>query len=281
MTTLTVNAAEGLVYYVRVHPPAAGSSDSGTLDLSNAARVYPLQVHPAGGQMALPPITDTPTWISVNVSNATPYGELQFTIDASPTVIATADLDPAGQAIGTPILLDETILAGDHTITATDVATGKTGVLTITVVNGPADRPPAVGSNAPPTPVVTTQWVLENSGVEVYVFPTNPARMSSPNAQRVMTVEHSTAPDGQPMTFEGMPLGVSWTFEGNVTTQAHYEALERFLGYHCRLWLTDHLGRAWIIALESIDFTEVRSLNNPWSYSYKAKALILGGPVTP
>jgi hypothetical protein len=122
--------------------------------------------------------------------------------------------------------------------------------------------------------------VLENSGVETYVFPINPARMTSPNAQRVLTVEHTTAPDGQPMTFEGMPLGVSWSFEGNVLTQDHYEALERFFAYNCRVWLTDHFGRAWIVALESIDFTEVRALYNPWSHSYKAKALILGGPVT-
>lgn len=227
-----------------------------------------------GGDILLEVTSDvdsTPSWVRVNVTNGDPDGTADITVDDDPTVLLSIDLDESGQAIGVSVPLDE-LEAGEHVL-RTGVATA-----TFTVASGPVAYPVARVPDRAPVPPEVNRWALQDptSDGVTYVFPINPARMSSPHAARVFTTEHTTAADGQPLTFEGSPVGVDWSFEGTVQTQSFYDSLEAFLAAGRRLFCFDHLDRIWEISLESIDWEPVRDSRYPWAHRYKAKAIIYG-----
>jgi hypothetical protein len=228
-----------------------------------------------GGEILLETTSDveiTPTWLRVNVTNGAPGDSIELTLDDDPTVLLTADLDETGQAIGISVPLPE-LTQGDHIL--------RTGVAeaTFPVLNPPVAYPVARLADAKPVPPPeVSRWALQDPSSDgvTYVFPINPARMSSPHAARVFTTDHTTAADGQPLTFEGSPVGVDWTFEGTVQTASFYDSLEAFLAAGRRLFCFDHLDRIWEISLESIDWEPVRDSRHPWAHRYKAKAIIYG-----
>lgn len=217
-------------------------------------------------------VDTTPSWVTVNVTNGDPDGTADITVDDDTTVALSVDLDESGQAIGVSVPL-AALEAGEHVL--------RTGVASasFTVATGPVVYPDSRVSDAKPVPPSqVNRWALQDPspGGVTYVFPLNPARMSSPHAARVFTTEHTTAADGQPLTFEGSPVGVDWSFEGTVQTQDFYEALEAFLAAGRRLFCFDHLDRIWEISLESIDWEGMRDNARPWAHRYKAKAIIYG-----
>lgn len=228
-----------------------------------------------GGDILLEVTSDvdsTPSWVRVNVTNGDPDGTADITVDDDPTVLLSVDLDESGQAIGVSVPLEE-LDPGEHVL--------RTGVAiaTFIVATGPVVYPVArVPDRTPVPPPEVNRWALQDptSDGVTYVFPINPARMSSPHAARVFTTDHTSAADGQPLIFEGFPVGVDWSFEGTVQTQDFYDSLEAFLASGRRLFCFDHLDRAWEISLESIDWEPVRDSRHPWAHRYKAKAIIYG-----
>jgi hypothetical protein len=81
------------------------------------------------------------------------------------------------------------------------------------------------------------------------------------------------------LVFEGFPIGVDWTLEGTVRTQDFHDQLETFLAMPRRLYLIDHLSRAWTVSLESIAWTRLPEAYNDWAFTYQLKAIIYAGPV--
>lgn len=273
MTDLAAPVSEGVMYYVRLMPPTSDFTESGTVTWAIAPRVYPLALD-------VGPVGDTPAWLRVNVFNGNPGNPVEFRIDDGETIFE-AVLDEDGQVVGTSIPLLE-LTAGSHTLT---VATPKRVVTsTFAVVGSPPSYPIAavadLAATRAPTPTGVVRWVLQDptSGGDSYVFPINPDKMSAPYAARVFASEHSTAPNGQPLTFEGAPVGVDWTIAGTVRTQDFYETLETFLAMPRRLYLHDHLRRAWTVSLETINWTHLPEPYNNWSYTYQLKAIIYAGP---
>jgi len=272
--TVLAPVSEGVVYYVRVHPATTTYTDTGTATWASSVRVPQLLLE------AQAVVLTTPAWLKVTVSNGTPLDPVNFSVDGGATIFS-ATLDDNGQVIGISIPLPS-LSAGSHTITAT--APTLSGTASFTVTNAPVSYPVGPVADIPPVLVTQTgvvRWVLTNptSGGQVYVFPSNPNKMSAPHAARVFVTEHSTAPDGQPLTFEGAPVGVDWTIEGVCRTQEFHDTLETFLAMPRRVYLTDHLSRAWTVTLESIAWTRLPEAYNDWAFTYQLKAIIYSGPV--
>jgi len=272
--TILAPVSEGVVYYVRVHPATTTYTDTGTVTWAGGARVAPLLVE------ALADVLTTPAWLKVTVSNGTPTDPVNFSIDGGATIFG-ATLDDDGQVIGISIPLPS-LTAGSHTITATTPTLSAT--VSFAVTNPPVSYPVGLAADSPPVLVTQTgvvRWVLQDptSGGESFVFPISPSKMSAPHAARVFASEHSTAPDGQSLTFEGAPLGVDWTIEGACRTSEFHDTLETFLAMPRRVYLIDHLSRAWTVTLESIAWTRLPEAYNDWAFTYQLKAIIYAGPV--
>jgi hypothetical protein len=273
MTVLTP-VSEGVVYYVRVHPATSTYTDSGTVTWAGSVRVPPLLVQ------VLADVLTTPAWLKVTVSNGTPLDPVEFRIDGGATIFS-AVLDDNGQIVGISIPLPS-LSAGTHTITAATPT--LSGTVSFAVTNPPVAYPVGLAADSPPVLVAQTgvvRWVLQDptSGGQSFVFPISPSKMFPPHAARVFTSEHSTAPDGQPLTFEGAPVGVDWAIEGTCRTQGFHDTLETFLAMPRRVYLIDHLSRAWTVTLESIAWTRLAEAYNDWAYTYQLKAIIYAGPV--
>jgi len=272
MTVLTP-VSEGVVYYVRVHPATTTYTDTGTVTWAGGARVAPLLVE------TLAAVLTTPAWLKVTVSNGTPLDPVNFSVDGGVTIFG-AILDDDGQVIGISVPLPS-LTAGSHTITATTPT--LSGTVSFIVTNPPVSYPVGLAADSPPVLVTQTgvvRWVLQDptSGGQSFVFPISPSKMSAPHAARVFASEHSTASDGQPLTFEGAPLGVDWTIEGACRTSEFHDALETFLAMPRRVYLIDHLSRAWTVTLESIAWIRMPEAYNDWAFTYQLKAIIYAGP---
>lgn len=110
----------------------------------------------------------------------------------------------------------------------------------------------------------------------VMVFDQNPSQMGSPFPQRNLTVQGTTAPDGQSVIFEGQMRPQEWTFTGSCRTHQFYEKLRAWVYDHQgRLLLTDHFGRELVVVLRSFNPTPKRSLNVYWRHDYEIAALVL------
>lgn len=272
---LTTTASVGVVYYLRALPATTTYTESGTVVWASAART--------GGGLMLSTATSvdsTPTSMSVTVSNGVPSADVAFTVDGGSS-IGAAVLDETGQIIATSVMLPS-LTVGTHTLTAT--TSTDSGNASFDVLVAAVAYPTTRVADTAPAPVAQTgvvKWVLQDptSGGANLIFAINPSKMSAPHAARVFATEHTTAPDGQALTFEGGAVGVDWALEGACRTQAFHDSLETFLAMPRRVYLIDHLSRAWTVTLESINWTRLPEAYNDWAFSYQLKALILAGPV--
>lgn len=274
--TVSAPLALGQRALVRAYPTTATDVGTATISWSVAPR-------PDSGTLSFitaTEILETPGWLAAGVAYASPGATLEFTLDGAATVVFTSLVDDLGLAAADSVLLPQ-LTAGTHTITVTDPVSGQSASQDFTVDLVP-EAPLAPGSDVSPTVDQTSiRWAFQDPapGGETFVFPINPSEMSSPHFARNVTPDHTLAPSGQSIIWEGLPDPVSWQVRGSVETQAHYEALERFYALRRRFFVVDHLRRAWVVSFESLEFAKKRSTND-WTNDYTLKFLILAGPVT-
>lgn len=277
--TLTAPAAEGVIYYVRVLPATTDYTESGTVTWSSGPRLYDLVVR-VGGPAGPEPMDSGPGFLTVTVSNGEPLDNVYFYVDDGSAIFGST-LDDGGQLVGISVPIPA-IAAGSHTLRATTPTTS--GSASFQVTNETPAYPDSPGVDVEPVAVAqdgVVRWVLQDptTGGEEYIFPISPSKMSTPYAARMFTTDHSTAPDGQPLMFEGSAVGVDWNMEGVCRTEAFHDALERFLALPRRVYLIDHLSRAWTVTLEGVTWTRLREAYNDWAFTYQLKAIIYAGPL--
>lgn len=274
---IAVPLADGQRVFLRVHPLTLGETGTATLTWDSEPRMSIGQL-----QLEFPArVLETPIWASATVFSGTAGADVEFAIDAEAPFF-TVTLDEDGVWSGDVPLPGLTV--DGHLLRVTDLTSTQTAVQAFTVQQDvsapstlPTDNPPA--TPGVPDPVI--RWVFEDPapGGVVYRFPINPSTMSNPLEGRVLTAEHSLAATGQSILWEGTPETVDWSVDGSIETQAHYEAMQAFLALDHRFWVIDHHQRAFVVSFESLDLTEKKSAINNWAYSYRAKFLILAGPV--
>lgn len=124
------------------------------------------------------------------------------------------------------------------------------------------------------------RWRLQDPAdpAEVYTFPRNPNKMSSPFPSRMITTKGTTALDGQVLLWEGVREPKQWSFGGHIKDAAHYEDLRSWVfDRQGRLFLWDHFGRRYVVVLKDFDATppERMKIGRYWHHTYEITGLVI------
>lgn len=273
-------AGQGQRYLIRVYPlDDANNAGTGSLAWAFTARPDGLL------ELMVEPISyDAYDWLRASILSATPEGYVELYVDGD--LVDVVVVDDSGMVVGFTVPIGD-LTPGLHTLMAHDVPTGQESAkefeVVIFTVGGDVDPTP-VGPTSPASSDPVIRWIFEKvlpspSPGEIYTFPNNPSSMSTPHAPRVISAEHTSAPDGQPILWEGLGAPVEWVVEGFCFEQAHADALEYWHSQNRRFWAVDHLQRAWAVTFEALDWTTVRDSKHPWAARYRIKLFIYDGPV--
>ena len=225
-----------------------------------------------------------PAPLSVSVSNVEPGDEVTFKVGT--TVVGTLEADTEGQIFEGVVLLP-TLSAGTHTLTA-EATDRPPAHATFTVANPPLVAPGERPVDAPPqtVPGAEGRWVLQDvmpGGLGSWVMPANPEQMTKPRVRKVVDGQHTTAIDGQHHLFEAAPMPVDWEFRGRCLNKAMVEKLEAYAALNRRIYVIDHRGDAWTVAITHLEFTPQKrqlvehagtAAMTDWAHQYSVRALI-------
>lgn len=264
----------GMESFIRVSCRNGGDTlASGRLSVSYTPRVANMELEKYGD------LHQTPDILRVNVGNGQPNAVVDFYLDGDlGEVVGSCQLNELGVLRGVPVFIPA-ILSGTHTLTA--ISGAQEFTISFIVEVDPAQLPTTPGGSTITDPAVgTTRWVMKDPapGGLTYIFEINPATMSSVNAPKNITFAPTTAQDGQPLSWEGAPKPVEWTFGGYLESEEQYEALKYFGTLQRRFWVVDHHRRKWIVALDTVEMVPRRNNEKPWAHDYSVRAIIFGGP---
>lgn len=272
------------------------------------AEEYALVIDPA--TVAL---VQAPTSYDFRVANGPPNGQVLFSIDGEPDPIMIEDLDDAGALAGISVAI-RVGAAGVYTLRVSvpepdDTDSVGAGSIGTGSIGDPTEGPPPPATYMeataaitvaaveepevegvivvdPPTDIQPTtgvrRWVLQDTHTgDAYTFEFNPSEMTSPHGAKRIEFAATTAVRGEKIAFEGSAEPVQWQFTGAIFTKAMHDELLYWSKKNNRVWLTDHLGRAWLIYITNYAPIPLRSVGKPWRHNYTVNALIFFGPVVP
>lgn len=126
-------------------------------------------------------------------------------------------------------------------------------------------------------PLVVKRWKFTDLATgNTYIVPMNPNTMTGIFPDKTITVETTTAVDGQVLLFQGATKPTQWQFGGEIFDQAHHEALRHWTyDIHNRIQIEDHFGRPLIVVLENFSAIPKRANGKYWRHTYTIKGLLL------
>jgi len=86
---------------------------------------------------------------------------------------------------------------------------------------------------------------------ETYFFEMNPNAMSTPYLTQSTTSAGRSPISGAIVAIRLTQPPIEWTFSGNIRTQSFQDALTYWFEKSNKVFLTDHIGRRWIVMPES------------------------------
>lgn len=104
----------------------------------------------------------------------------------------------------------------------------------------------------------------------------NPNSGASPDYKKNLTKKTTTAPDGQPLIFEGRSDLQQFPFSGVILTEDQYNFLYNAWAKKYAIQITDDLGRVFKIYLETFSPKRKISQTYPWRHDYSADGVIVG-----
>lgn len=223
-------------------------------------------------------VDDLPSTLTVFVQGAGSLEVVTFSIDGDDVWTATADA--FGDVGPIDIPLGEDLTESSHTLTATSPSNGIQDlafVILTALVGGTADP----GVDAPPVLVADSagRWVLQDlllDGLGSWVMPINPKSMSNPHVSKVVQTGHTTSVATGRYQLGESNLGVvQWTISGYCPDQVFHEHLEAYAELARRIYVIDHRGRAWKVAVQALEITpRKRQLNEDgtpqdWASDYR------------
>lgn len=231
-----------------------------------------------------PDLIRAPTSVQVAVGNADPGASLTFSIDGTDVWTDVAD---AEGFLGASIPVPGTTTAGSHTITvAADGSSNGTDSDTFTLAFDPPANPVVRVADTDPVLIDGSvgHWVfqdLQPGGLGSWILPISPDSMSSPETDKTVDVAHTTASTGQPHITGAPEVAKPWKVSGYCPNEDFYNHLMAYAAIPRRLYVIDHRGRAWVVAIESIDVQPRRrqsdnvSTTNDWAGTWTMQAYIL------
>jgi hypothetical protein len=221
-----------------------------------------------------------PTSVTVTVDSAVDDSTLTFAIDG--TDVATLEADSNGSLGPSSIPVASTYGAGQHTLSVTDGDTSAEAPFWLE--RDAPTSPRVVGPDAAPVaiPGAEGRYVLQDlmpGGLGSYVLPISPARWDGALIERTATATRTTSVHGPHRISGGTPSLLEWTLAGYCPDQAMHAQLEAFGDLNRRLWLIDHRGRAWKVAITDLRLTpRKRQLDghdfNDWAHDYEMQVVV-------
>jgi hypothetical protein len=121
------------------------------------------------------------------------------------------------------------------------------------------------------------QWTLtdNSSGSPVVLtFDINPVGFDPPGRTATIQTRSTSAPNGQPIMFQGHDEIPRASFKGAVITETFYNSLVTWSAKRYPLVLADDEGSTWTILITEWKWSRVKR-RNPWRYDYTAVVLVL------
>jgi len=222
-------------------------------------------------------VLETPAGLEVDISNGVPGDTVTLTL-IGPTTTAdfqTVTLDEYGQALDLTVDLPAAT-AGAYLLR---VESGQSGTedVDLTIQEDALswdDTERAL--DVAPVVDAAQHWRfydLRDHAV-TWTFPRNPSSWTNVFPPNDFTHDNTTAPDGQPLTWQAAARPWRMEFTGFLDTQEEYEQLVFWSQLRRRFWLIDHRNRAWLMTIEQFDATALIKANLPWAHDYTVKTLI-------
>lgn len=124
--------------------------------------------------------------------------------------------------------------------------------------------------------MAVTRWTFYDAVAnETYQFAVNPSEGGSPQNNKSISYQSTTAPNGKTIIFEGKDQPQTLEFSGTILTQAHYQTFLDWFQKRNQILVTDDLGRQMYIYITSFEPKRERAHSYPWKHSYSMKATIL------
>lgn len=108
-----------------------------------------------------------------------------------------------------------------------------------------------------------------------YTFAINPNDGGSPDFQKNINYQATTAPSGKTVISEGLDKVQELTWSGTILDQAQYNAYITWWQKRRQIKVTDDLGREFWVYLVSFTPKRVRARSHPWKHTYDVTASIL------
>lgn len=278
--------AVGTTYWVQASIPTGDADVLYQLSVGPKAdtELYLMELEVLSG-----PLRTAPTAVVVEVMGGPGNDTVTFQIDGV-VVPGSWEIDDFGNLPPTSVAVPAATTKGDHIISVHSDSTDLAGAATFTLLRSPYTALQTVGMDADPVeiPAANTstgvrRWVLQDlmpGGLGSWVMVRNPTSMSSPEYQRTLFQEHTTAKDGQYHLSSVALQSFEWTFSGYVDTEFEQNQLLAYYGLNRRFYVMDHRARAWIVAWQKCEIVPRKrqrnddSSFNDWAADYTVTALI-------
>ena len=120
------------------------------------------------------------------------------------------------------------------------------------------------------------RWTFDDpTTLESYTMEINPNDGGSPTYAKGITINSTSAPDGQAIIFEGQDSTQTFEVRGILLTEEQYNALVTWYQKRHQVMVTDDLERQFYIYITGLEFRRKRAIHYPWKHEYTLKYLIL------
>lgn len=129
-------------------------------------------------------------------------------------------------------------------------------------------------------PLIVQKWTFydphdPNPATNLYRFPHNPNKMTTPFPEKNITTKATTALDGQVLIYQGMNNPAQWQFSGDLWTANEYDMLRSWVYERPRrVVVTDHFGRPITCILQKFDAVPAQKLRTYWRHTYTISAYV-------
>lgn len=127
--------------------------------------------------------------------------------------------------------------------------------------------------------MAVVRWTLWDPVLNTTLtFPINPAEGFLPEREKEFTMEHTAAPNGKFIAFEGPETSISFNFSGVFLEESSYNFMTTWFNKKYQLRLTDDLGKQYWVYLKKFSPKRRKSSNYQWSFEYEAEAVVINWP---
>lgn len=126
--------------------------------------------------------------------------------------------------------------------------------------------------------MAVVRWTFHDPvAVQTYTFEINPREGGTPQYEKQLQYQNTTAPDGKTLIFEGLDEPKKITFSGAIVWETQMDAFVEWFNKRRVITVEDDLGREFQIYITSFKPERRNSTTHPWRHNYTIEATLLDG----